>query len=508
MSASSLKKSSVNVLSSSLGYIIPMLVNLITTPLLLHALGESAYGLQSLVAVIIGYLTFMDMGLDLPITKYLAEDRARNDMKAENHLLSTTLQLYIYIGLLGMLSIMLLSNWLAKSVFKIPIELMDQAVIVFRIAGIGFLGSVGMSWGRALAMGLQRFDITYSVSIVVSSMGTILGLVAVYSGYGVVGYVLIRAIITLMAGPTYFLLSRRLLPKFNFVKGLHSPTLRRVRSYLGYGTFNRIISSLVSKLDQTLLGVWVGVAAAGIYAVPFLVVNSFGYMLAYMLGFIFPMASELQSLGQMERLRNIFIRASQFNAALAGLIFIPLFILGDSFLKLWTPTIANQTIGVLRLLSMAGFISTITASIPNNIMVGLGKIRQFTIYGIIRAVFLATFCFVFIRPLGLIGAGWALLSTCIVDIIYLFVVLSHFLKIPIGYFFVKAYLKPLILTVIVAIVSLLLYYFSSSWIGLISIAIIIGIIFIFFGFVIGAFGDTEKRAFKELLFIFNYKKSN
>ena len=107
---SNIKKSSINIFSGAIGYIVPMLVNLVTTPLLLHTLGETEYGLQSLVSVIIGYLTFMDMGLDLPITKYLAEDRAQQDKTSENHLLSTTLQLYIYIGLAGMISIFLLSN--------------------------------------------------------------------------------------------------------------------------------------------------------------------------------------------------------------------------------------------------------------------------------------------------------------------------------------------------------------------------------------------------------------
>ena len=316
-----LQRSSINMLSSAAGYVVPMLVTLVTTPLLLHMLGDAAYGLQSLVAVIIGYLTFMDMGLDLPIIKLLAEYRARQDAAAESHLLSTTLQLYAVIGLVGMSGIMLLADWLARSVFQVPADLVDQAVTVFRLAGIGFLGSVGMSWGRAVAMGLQRFDLTYSVSVVLSTAGTLIGLGVVYAGYGVVGYVLTRVIFTMLAGPIYFLLTRRLLPGVRFRLGLHRATLRKVSGYLGYGTINRIVGSLVSRLDLTLLGIWVGVAAAGIYSIAFLLVNSFVYMLAYMLGFLFPMASELQSLGQMDQLRNIFMRASKFNAALAGLIF-------------------------------------------------------------------------------------------------------------------------------------------------------------------------------------------
>jgi O-antigen/teichoic acid export membrane protein len=379
-------------------------------------------------------------------------------------------------------------------VFMVPVNLVDQAVMVFRLAGIGFLGSVGMSWGRAVAMGLQRFDLTYSVSVILSTAGTLIGLGVVYVGYGVVGYVLTRTIFTMLAGPIYFLLTHSLLRGFHFRRGIQRVTLRRVSGYLGYGTFNRIISSLVSRLDQTLIGIWAGVAVAGIYAIPFLLVNSLSYMLAYMLGFIFPMASELQSLGQMDHLRDIFTRASQFIVALAGLIFIPLFILGDLFLEVWTPTIATQATGVLRLLALAGYIGTLTASLTNNVMVGLGKMRQFTTYTTIRAVTLAAFCFIFIRHSGLEGAGWALLLTCCVDIIYLILVLRLYLQIEPWYLFQRAYLKPMILGIGLAGVVFLLRPFATSWLGLGLVGSALGLAYVIAGFAIGVFGETEKQA--------------
>jgi len=493
-----LQRSSINMLSSAAGYAVPMLVGFITTPFLLRALGEAAFGLQSLVAVIVGYLLFMDMGLDLPIIKLLAEDRARQDAKSENRLLSTTLQLYAGIGLAGMLAIMLLADWLARSVFKVPENLVSQAVMVFRLAGIGFLGSVGMSWGRAVAMGLHRFDLNYSVSVVLSTAGILIGLGGVYAGYGVVGYVLIRVIFTALAGPIYFILTRYFLPDFHFVLGVDRATLRRVRGYVGYGTLNRITGTIVGRLDQTLLGIWAGVGAAGVYSVPFLVVNSLGYMLAYMLGFIFPMASELQSLGQMDRLRDIFIRSSQFIAALAGLIFIPLFILGDLFLTLWTPTISVKAAGVLRLLALAGYIGTLTATLPNNMLVGLGKMRQFTIYTTIRAVALATFCFIFIRPLGIEGAGWALLLTCSIDIVYLVIVLRCYLQIGVMQLFRQAYFKPILLGIGFAGLAFLMRPFVTTWLGLGFTGSALGFSYIVAGFAVGIFGETEKRAVLEL----------
>ncbi len=493
-----LQRSSINMFSSAAGYVVPMLVNLVATPLLLHKLGETAYGLQSLAAVVIGYLTFMDMGLGLPIIKLLAEDRARRHADAENSLLNTTLQLYAAIGLIGMATIMLLSNWLARSVFQVPVGLVDQAAMVFRLAGIGFLGSVGMSWGIALTMGLQRFDLSYSVSIILGTAGTLIGLGVVYAGYGVVGYVLTRTIITAFAGPIYFLVTRRLLTTFRFRFGLSRATLKRASGYMGYGTFNRILSSLVSRLDQTLLGIWVGLAAAGIYAVPFMLANSFGYMIANMLGFIFPMASELHSLGQMDRLRDIFMRASKFIAALAGLIFVPLFILGDSFLKVWTPSIAAQASSVLRLLAFAGYIGTLTASLPNNMMVGLGKIRQFTIYTTIRAVVLAICCYIFIRGLGLEGAGWALLLTCSVDVTYLIIVVRRYLQIAPLQLFQRAYLKPMLLGIGFAGLAFLLRPLATSWLGLGLVVATLAAVYLSAGFAIGVIGETEKRVIADL----------
>lgn len=489
-----LQRSSVNMLSSAAGYIVPMLVNLLTTPLLLHALGEASYGLQSLVAVIIGYFAFMDLGLDLPIIKLLAGDRARRDTNAENSLLGTTLQLYLIIGLVGMVVIMLSADWLARSVFQVPANLVDDGVLVFRLAGIGFLGSVGMSWGRAIAMGLQRFDLTYSVSVILNTAGTLLGLGVVYAGYGVVGYVLTRTVFTALAGPTYFLLTRRLLPNFRIRLGLEQATLRRVSGYVGYGTFNRITSSLVSRLDQTLIGIWAGVAAAGIYAVPFLLVSSFGYMLSYMLGFLFPMASEFQSLGQMDRLRDIFMRASQFIGALAGLVFIPLFVLADLFLGIWTPSIAAQAAGVLRLLVLAGYIGALSASLPNSVAVGLGKMRQFTIYATIRSLTLATFCFIFIRPLGLEGAGWAVLCTCSVDVVFLVIVLRRYLQIAPLQLFRRAYLKPMLLGIGFAGLTFLMRPFATSWVGLGLVGSVLGLVYVIACFAVGVFGNTEKRA--------------
>jgi O-antigen/teichoic acid export membrane protein len=482
------------MLASIAGYTAPMMINFISTPLLLRALGETAYGLQSLVAVVIGYFTIMDMGLAWPIIKYLAEDHAQGNIKGENCILSTTLQLYSAIGLIGMVAIMLSANLLARSVFKVPEVSISPAIYVFRLAGLGFLASVWLSWGQAVGIGLQRFEGVHGISIVNSLAGVSLGLAAVYAGYGVVGYVLMRVVVSLLAGLLYWVLVRRLLPLFRLHFGFDRATFRRIRGYVGYGAINRVASSLLSRLDQTLIGIWLGVAAAGIYSVPFLVVNSLGLMIAYMLGFIFPMTSELQSLGEMDRLRDIFTRATQFITALSGMIFVPLFVLGDIVLGLWVPSIADQAARVFRLLTLASYLGTLCASLINSVVIGMGRIRQFTIYITIRNLMLAAWCFLLIRPFGLEGAGWALLLTAIVDGIYLIVALRNYLQLSPLVLFRTAYIKPMALSAVLGMLAFLARPLAMSWIGLVGIGAGLGFLYIVAGYWIGVFGETEKRA--------------
>ncbi len=495
-----ISRTSVNMLSSLLGYAIPMVINLVSTPILLHAIGESAFGLQSLVAVIIGYLTVMDMGLDLPITKYLAEDNAKSDLLSANKMLNNTLQLYMIIGVAGMAIIIISSGLLAERVFKVQPDMVPQAISVFKLAGIGFLGSVGMSWGRAVSMGLQRFEITYGVAIMTNLSGVCLGLLMVFLGYGVVGFVMMRVLSTVAAGFAYWLFARWLLPFYQFQLGFESATLRRVRAYIGYGVINRGMSALVSRLDQTLIGVWLGVAAAGIYSIPFMIVNSVGYMIAYMLGFTFPMASELHSTGQHEKLNDIYAKSTKFITVLACMIFIPLLIFGQPFMNLWVGRgVEEQTRVVLVLLTISFFLSTLFVTLPNNIAVGTGRIKQFTIYSAFRAVVLGTGCLFLIRPYGLKGAGMALLLTNLVDLSFLIVVLKYYLRISPFNLFLSAYFFPLIIGACLGFLAMFLRPISGTWIGLISSVIVFEVLYITIGIIGGLFNQTEKIALKNLL---------
>lgn len=482
------------MLTSAAGYLIPMAVNFFATPLLLRGLGEAGYGLQNLVGVVTGYLIIMDLGLDIPIVKFLAEDHAIGNKESENALLSTTLQLYAVIGLGGMVAIMLMANVLATRVFKIPPDLVDASRFVFMLAGVGFLAYVFISWGRAVASGLQRYDIPNLISVVTNLAATVIGLAAVFAGFGVVGYVSVRIAGHLLSAAAYWISVRRLLPGFHFVWGIKRIVLKRIQGYVGSGLTLRFSGLLSNGLDRILIGTWLGVAAVGAYAVPLLIFNSLVYMIANVLNFTFPMASELYSTKQVDQLRSVYTRTSRFLAGIASLIFPLLFIFGDQFLNLWVESIAGQVIGVFRLMLLAGYISMLTVTLANNVAVGTGHIREFTIYIISRSLVITIGYLLLIRPFGLEGAGWALLIGGAVEIIFTLYIVKRCLKINLGTLLRETYVKPLLLGVALALLSFSFRPYSQSWIGLILVTSLAALVYLMVSYRLGIFGETEKRA--------------
>ena len=69
------KQRKVGAILSYVSIIVNTLIQLLYTPLLIRKLGQSEYGLYSLVASIIGYLTIMDLGFGNAIIVYTAKYR-------------------------------------------------------------------------------------------------------------------------------------------------------------------------------------------------------------------------------------------------------------------------------------------------------------------------------------------------------------------------------------------------------------------------------------------------
>ena len=79
------------------------LVGLLYTPYMLRMMGQSEYGLYSLVASVIAYLTIMDFGFGNAIIRYTAKFRAEGKLQEQYSMFGMFLILYSIIGVIAFL---------------------------------------------------------------------------------------------------------------------------------------------------------------------------------------------------------------------------------------------------------------------------------------------------------------------------------------------------------------------------------------------------------------------
>ena len=310
---------------------------------------------------------------------------------------------------------------------------------------------------------------------------------------------LFRSPITLIAGITYWYYAKKKFPALHITWGIEKKSFIRIKGFVGFGILQRAANAIFSRLDQVLIGTWVGVSNAGFFSLPVNLMTLVVQMISNMVQFVVPMASELQGLKDIDRLRDIFIRTSRFITTLSTMCFIPLLILGDHFMTLWVgKDVSDVTAKVFRLLLIAGYIGVITNALIVNILIGLGHIKQFSIYLVTRGVITCMFNFLFIPSYGIIGAGIAQLTGNLIDIAFLIISSNYYLKLNMNEVIWTAYMRPVLLGVSIALITIAFRPWTITWLGLITSVFCFEIIYIGLGYLIGVFGKSEIEAVRSI----------
>src|SRR6476619_846415 len=74
------------------------LLGLVTTPFLVHHLGASQYGIFAVIGIISTYLLNVELGFGHATLRFLARSRAAGDLEEEQHVLSTSLGVFLVAG--------------------------------------------------------------------------------------------------------------------------------------------------------------------------------------------------------------------------------------------------------------------------------------------------------------------------------------------------------------------------------------------------------------------------
>jgi len=401
-----------NTLFNYLAVLSLTLVRFLALPVIVHGLGNDRYGIYAAVMGVAGYVGLLDLGIGVSLTKFVAEYHARGETERLNRLLGTALLLYAGLGLLGMALMAGFADLCIRSLFHLPEPFWPEARIVFWLSAFSLFNGLTLGVFGNLLNGLQRQDVSRSITVVntvVTYGGSIL---LVKLGYGLVAFVLFGTAVNLASFLVQALLAARLMPALRFVpRGFDRAEAGRIAHFSFAMFVNQVAARNLLSLDRLVLGVFLPIANVTLYSVGAMAANFCTRVPAAAVLASLPAASELAAQGRTGALHELVLRGMKYT----GVVTIPLFtavgILAPDLVRLWMGPGYESSARVLQLLLVGSFWLAITSS-GQSVMVGIGKPYLNTLYAVLQIVLGSTLMIVMVHFFGLYGAAVSSLLTC------------------------------------------------------------------------------------------------
>jgi len=341
-------------------------------PILIRGLGKERFGVLALAWALIGYASLFDLGLGRALTQLVARKLGAGEEREVPTLVWTSLLLMLLLGLLGTVTLILLSPWLVHQALNVPIPLQGETLLSFYLLGFSIPLVIITAGLRGLLEAHQRFDLTNVLRIpmgLFTFVGPLLVLPFSKSLSSVVGLLVGGRLIACAA---YLLLCFRVVPELQQRVAWQRTTVGSLLRFGGWMTVSNVVGPLMVTLDRFLIGAVVSMAAVTFYATPYEVVTKLWLVPGALVGVMFPAFSSsfAQDSG---RTAVLFRRTVKYIFLVLFPVVLLMVVLAQNGLKLWLGAeFAQNSTRVLQWLAAGVFINSL-AQVPFALVQGAGR---------------------------------------------------------------------------------------------------------------------------------------
>ncbi len=314
-----------------------MVIGLSYTPYMLRMLGKSEYGLYSLAASIIAYLTILDLGFGNAIVRYTAKFRAEGKLREQQEMFGMFLVLYAGVGLLVVAGGLLLTLNVGQifSANMTPEEVSRTRIMLWLMTfNLAFTFPMSI-WGSIMTA-YERFVFQRLVSITRSVLNPLVMVALLAVGYKAVAMVVVTTVFNVFTLVINYVYCRRKLHVKIRLGRFNPAFLKEVAVYSFWIFLNAIMDRIYWSTGQFVLGIFRGAAAVAVYAVAIQLQQIYMMFSTAVSGVFLPRVTAMVATGKDDRaISDLFIRTGRIQYAILVLILSGFVLFGQPFIRLW-----------------------------------------------------------------------------------------------------------------------------------------------------------------------------
>ena len=339
------------------------LVGLLYTPYMLRMMGQSEYGLYSLVASVIAYMTIMDFGFGNAIVRYTAKFRAEGKSEEQYSMFGMFAILYSVIGLLALIGGAVLyfnvENLFGDTMTVVEVSRAKtmMAIMTFNLAisfPMGIYGSIITAY--------EDFVFQKSLNIVRIVLNTVVMICLLHFGYKAVAMVVVQTVFNLLTFvANYIYCKRKLSIRFTFSK-FRWGFLKEVAIYSFWIFLNAIMDRIYWSTGQFVLGVVSGTAAVAVFALAISLENIYMSFSTAVVGVFLPRVSGMVAKKATDKeVSDLFVKTGRIQYAILAFILSAFIVFGRQFVALW----AGDGYSEVYTITLLFFVSLLVPLIQN-----------------------------------------------------------------------------------------------------------------------------------------------
>ncbi len=331
------KQRKIGAILSYISIIANTIVGLVYTPFMIRTMGQSEYGLYSLISSFIGYLTVLDLGFGNAVIVYTSKYRAQKKFNEEKKLHGMFFVIFCLIaliaGILGFILCFCIPKFFGKSMTSIELE---KAKILMIILTFNLVFHFIFNIFSSIITAYEEFIFQKVLNILSIFLKPVIMVPILFLGYKSIAMALVVTFINILVMISNYLFCRKKLKVQVKFSGFDKALFKMIFNYSFFIFLNILVDRINYSVDKFILGSVCGTIAVSVYSAAASINDMFVNMSGAISGVLLPKVSKMiAKKATDEEITNEFIKVGRLQFYIIFLIASGFTLLGKEFITAW-----------------------------------------------------------------------------------------------------------------------------------------------------------------------------
>ncbi len=446
-------------------------VSLITSRVVLQALGIEDFGIYNVVGGVITMFTFINSAMVSSTQRYLNFELATGNDEKLKSIFNTTLQIHAFIALFIILLGETVGLWFVMNKLVIPEARMTAAMWVYQCSILSCVVGIMSAPYNADIIAHEKMSAFAYISILDVFLKLLIVCLLFISPYDkLITYAILILTVQLLIRYIYTRYCNKHFKESLFEWKINRPLLKEMAGFAGWSFWGNLAAILYTQGLNMMLNIFFGPVVNAARAVAIQVQGAIQQFVSNFQMALNPQITKNYAAGNLEQMHSLMFRSARFSFLLLFFLSLPVLLETEFILSVWLKTVPDNAVIFTQIMICISLIyTTANPCVIANQATGKVKVYQIVVGGILLTILPLSYL---VLKLGAPAYSVFIVHFCVESIAQFsrMYMLRKLINLPIRQYLKNIYF-PIIATVAVAIILPIIVHvqLENGWLRFIAV---------------------------------------